>query len=143
MKLFFVFLLVLPVIQAHVDEEILLDYSSIELLEQTYKNGFISSDECHIQAHELGRKATQELGLVHALAQQVHICRSGFIHGAVEEYDFENNSDITYICTAGSQALQEQCIHGIGHGLTQELGKQHAITMCETFTKYDASICIS
>src|SRR3989344_1787023 len=57
---------------------------TLEKLESLYMSEVISSDECHLMAHSIGRKSFEIFGVALAAANGSHVCRSGYFHGLFE-----------------------------------------------------------
>ena len=78
--------------------------------------------ECHEQAHHLGRMAYERVGAT-AVAEASHECHSGASHGATEAMFKDRGTelletDIDEICGEMINGFYaHQCLHGVGHGL--------------------------
>ena len=87
----------------------------------SYDSGRISSQGCHLAAHQLGRRAFVLSNLSMAGNSNAHVCRSGFIHGLFEEAVARlNESRLSSVCSNSrsvSPAYSLNCFHGLGHGL--------------------------
>ncbi|GEM_PF-5296332 len=135
----FVAVLILPgLVSAHdcVDSACAQDVASIagqddvahvlSDLSADYTSGRLSSQQCHLLAHQLGRRAFDVSGLSVAGLKDAHVCRSGFIHGLFEHAVLRaDSSNLSSLCLAygpGTTARSLNCLHGLGHGLYSRFG---------------------
>jgi len=103
---------------------------------------------CHHQAHRLGMFLYDVIGnLQESLLHADQRCGGAVFHGIVQNYlttqvlvDDKNlnNIDITQICSNydNTYSLQRwQCLHGLGHGLTEMYGYDvsTAVNRCDEF----------
>src|SRR3989338_2897580 len=68
-------------------------------LRQAYDSGKITSQDCHLEAHALGRRFFELTGLSGRRLLTAHACRSGFVHGLFEKaVATANRSTVTFLC---------------------------------------------
>ncbi len=75
-----------------------------------YESGAMTSDECHMRTHELGKEAAGE---GQDIPKDALKCRAGFYHGYYSVY--KN-------CSGLSGYRKDNCWHGVGHGLVEQFG---------------------
>ena len=92
---------------------------TLNMVENLYEQGNLTSDECHLLLHNLGEYASVKLGIQKSMQEATEICRAGFIHGLFLSADLSeiNNTEICTRSSFNTPSLRLQCLHGLGHGL--------------------------
>lgn len=120
---------------------------ALSALGNQYASGVLSSQECHLAAHRLGRRAFELNGLFSANVRQAHVCRSGFIHGVFEKAITRLDApdlNLSSLCSSvsGSPAFSLNCLHGLGHGLSSRFEDvNRSLAACSTSSPFDAKVC--
>jgi hypothetical protein len=103
-----------------------------------------TSAVCHGIAHKLGHHAYELYGFDRAMQYQNSLCGAGYIHGVIESHFglFSKElltEDITTICTP----TDEQCNHGIGHGVMiyTKNNIEESLRMCDLLSLPGRSDC--
>ena len=105
--------------------------------------------DCHQEAHLLGRTAYALFG-AKAFEEGNASCHSGFYHGAMETFLFEEGTSnlaekINNLCNIfNTQFGKFECLHGVGHGVLafQDYDLPLALETCRKLaTDYDAHSC--
>ncbi|TSC57457.1 MAG: hypothetical protein Greene041619_1144 [Candidatus Peregrinibacteria bacterium Greene0416_19] len=113
------------------------------------QSGGGSIEDCHREAHILGRLAYEVQG-VQAFRDGDASCHSGFYHGAMEDLLKQEGTDhladtIKKVCDAFPTGFSRfSCLHGIGHGVLAyaQYDLPEALRSCKSLpTEYDQDSC--
>lgn len=122
--------------------------TSLKVLDSAYSSGNISSNNCHLIAHELGWASARKNGIHEALLSGSSVCRFGYYHG-VFEYGAQliNSTSIPSLCSreeSRTELDRLQCLHGLGHGLmiAADYNISLALSECsELLNGYEQEYC--
>ncbi|HET7713805.1 MAG TPA: hypothetical protein VFK94_06165 [Patescibacteria group bacterium] len=104
---------------------------------------------CHWTAHRIGDVAFElyEIGQKFTITTETSYCGFGFYHGFLEGFlrKYPDTSNIMKFCDEVSSQLGKMgyynCIHGIGHGLTEDPPRAEAIGNPDAMLKPGIDIC--
>lgn len=107
---------------------------------------------CHELLHVIGRASYDKYdSFTEAMLYRNDLCVSGYVHGVIEAFSWQNKNNINKIMTVcnnnpSGKYSRWACIHGIGHGLmfSSESNVPYSLKKCSEFTTYtDQDACYS